>query len=99
MQTIVKPTLVPGGLDNLRVANYYSRVPGYGNYWKVTSDNELYGGWPVIEFRTSLLEKKFGFSRYYVDDEFIVECAMLVALEADKNSRKTGKTDLGLSIW
>ena len=99
MQTIVKATLVPGGSDNLRVAQYYSNVPGYGNYWEVTSDNELYGGYPVIEFRTSLLEKKFGFSRYDVDEQFVIECAMLVALEADANSRKTDKTDLGLSIW
>lgn len=99
MQTIVKATPVPGGFDNLRVAQYYSDVPGYGNYWEVTSDNELYGGWPVIEFRTSLLEKKFGFSRYDVDKQFEVECAMLVALEADANSRASKKMDLGLSTW
>ena len=99
MRTIVKSTLVPGGLDNLCVANYCSDIPGYGDYWEVTSDNELYGGWPVVEFHTSLLEKKFGFSRYDVDKKFEIECAMLVALEADANSRQTGKTDLGLSFW
>lgn len=99
MQTIIKTTLVPGGEDKLSVRKFHSNVPGIGTVWEVNSTAKIYGGFPVLTFRTSLLERKFGFSRYHVDDDFETECAMIVALEADAAAKASGKTDLGLSIW
>lgn len=98
MTYYVDPVLVPGGKDKLNVCKFHSNVPGIGTVWEVRSAAEIYGGWPVLTFRTSLLEKKFGFS-YNVDESFETECAMIVALEVDKAARESGKTDLGLSIW
>lgn len=98
MTYYVKPMLVPGGKDELSVCQYHSEVPGIGTIWEVRSAAEIYGGWPVASFRTSLLEKKFGFDEYFVSEQFVIECAMLVALEADKNARE-GAKDIGISIW
>ena len=99
MKTIIKKTLVPGGEDKLSVRKFHSDVPGIGTVWEVNSANKIYGGFPVLTFRTSLLEEKFGFKSYRVSDDFETECAMLVALEADAVAKASGKTDLGLSIW
>lgn len=98
MTYYVDPVLVPGGKDKLNVCQYHSEVPGVGTIWEVRSEAEIYGGWPAYQFRTSLLEKKFGFDEYFVDKQFVIECAMLLALEIDEKARQ-GEKDRGLSIW